>query len=64
MIDEAEVIANINISDVGDYLDNVLDDMDKQHIFKYLDKRSMSKFLADDKDNYDKVLLRIKRIIA
>lgn len=64
MIDEAEVIANINISDVGDYLDNVLDDMDKQHIFKYLDKRSMSKFLADDKDKYDKVLLRIKRIIA
>ena len=64
MIDEAEVIANINISDVGDYLYNVLDDMDKQHIFKYLDKRSMSKFLADDKDKYDKVLLRIKRIIA
>lgn len=73
MIDETDVIANINLT-VGDYLENVVDDEDRKKIFKYVDKRSIPKFLTEPVEDsngiknipeaYNKVLIRLKRIVS
>lgn len=72
LISEDDVIADLSM--VSDYIDEGLVDEDRQEIFKYIDKKSLPKFLTDmvvkedgskaQSEAYETVMVRFKRILT